>query len=245
MKHAAWAFRFLPPDVNESDLYFTPIGEAIRSDLPRSRMLERTRRKRFEIRGWPPESFKALYDFCERIEPRFLNKRVFESLIKSGRSGFVGSREAMTASIDDALACLHGASRCGVWTTRLFGGGGATELLCRFCCAMRRLWSEEERLASEYAMLGFMFPGIRWKNTVPRLGEWSVVRPGKRWKGQRNGKEIAVACADRWRAADAFEKGRALGNLYDSGYDRRAGVAGVPESFSNMTDAEAWDTVIA
>jgi len=29
-------------------------------------------------------------------------------------------------------------------------------------------WSEEERLASEYAMLGFLrFPAIRWRNTLP------------------------------------------------------------------------------
>jgi len=32
--------------------------------------------------------------FCERIEPRFLNKRVFESLIKSGAMDSLGLAKA-------------------------------------------------------------------------------------------------------------------------------------------------------
>jgi DNA polymerase-3 subunit alpha len=54
------------------------------------------------------------------------------------------------------------------------------------------LWSEEERLASEYAMLGFYVSGHPLEKYSSRLAEWNVVRL-EEVEGQRNGKEIAVA----------------------------------------------------
>jgi len=99
----------------------------------------------------------------------------------------------MTASIDDALASLQRASRLRESGQHgLFGGGGATETAVPFLLRDAPLWSEEERLASEYAMLGFYVPGIRWKKYSSRLAEWSVVRL-EEWKGSAMAKEIAVA----------------------------------------------------
>ena len=222
----------LPPDVNESDLYFTPIGEAIRFGLAAIKNVGENTAKAIRDSRLATGEFKALYDFCERIEPRFLNKRVFESLIKSGAVDSLGPREAMAASIDDALASLQRASRLRESGQHgLFGGGGdATETAVPFLLRDAPLWSEEERLASEYAMLGFYVSGHPLEKYASRLAEWSVVRL-EEVEGQRNGKEIAVAALIVGVRPDAFEKGRALGNLYDSGYDRRAGVAGVSGKF--------------
>jgi len=184
----------LPPDVNESDLYFTPIGEAIRFGLAAIKNVGENTAKAIRESRLLGGEFKALYDFCERIEPRFLNKRVFESLIKSGALDSLGPREAMAASIDDALASLQRASRLresgqhGLFA----GGGGATETAAPFLLRDAALWSEEERLASEYAMLGFYVSGHPLEKYSSRLAEWSVVRL-EEVEGQRNGKEIAVA----------------------------------------------------
>jgi len=57
---------------------------------------------------------------------------------------------------------------------------------------MRRCGAKEERLASEYAMLGFYVSGHPLEKYASRLSEWSVVRL-EEVEGQRNGKEIAVA----------------------------------------------------
>src|ERR1700687_3967622 len=151
----------LPPNVNESDLYFTPIGEAIRFGLAAIKNVGENTAKAIRDARLATGEFKALYDFCERIEPRFLNKRVFESLIKSGAVDSLGPREAMAASIDDALASLQRASRLRESGQHgLFGGGGdATETAAPFLLRDAPLWSEEERLASEYAMLGFYVSG--------------------------------------------------------------------------------------
>jgi DNA polymerase-3 subunit alpha len=184
----------LPPDVNESDLYFTPIGEAIRFGLAAIKNVGENTAKAIRDSRLSGGEFKALYDFCERIDPRFLNKRVFESLIKSGAVDSLGPREAMAASIDDALASLQRASRLRESGQHgLFGGGGgATETAAPFLLRDAPLWSEEERLASEYAMLGFYVSGHPLEKYSSRLAEWSVVRL-EEVEGQRNGKEIAVA----------------------------------------------------
>jgi DNA polymerase-3 subunit alpha len=183
----------LPPDVNESDLYFTPVGESIRFGLAAIKNVGENTAKAIRDSRLSGGEFKALYDFCERIEPRFLNKRVFESLIKSGAVDSLGPREAMAASIDDALASLQRASRLRESGQHgLFGGGGTTEAAVPFLLRDAPLWSEEERLASEYAMLGFYVSGHPLEKYSSRLAEWNVVRL-EEVEGQRNGKEIAVA----------------------------------------------------
>src|SRR6202451_2947565 len=101
----------LPPDVNESDLYFTPVNEAIRFGLAAIKNVGENTAKAIRESRLAQGEFKSLYDFCERIEPRFLNKRVFESLIKSGAMDSLGPREGMSASIDDAVNALQRAQR--------------------------------------------------------------------------------------------------------------------------------------
>src|SRR6266576_6115534 len=183
----------LPPDVNESDLYFTPVGESIRFGLAAIKNVGENTAKAIRDSRLSSGEFKALYDFCERIEPRFLNKRVFESLIKSGAMDSLGPREAMAASVDDALAALQRASRLrDSGQHGLFFGGGVTEAPAPFLLRDAPLWSEEERLASEYAMLGFYVSGHPLEKYASRLAEWSVVRL-EEVEGQRNGREIAVA----------------------------------------------------
>jgi DNA polymerase III subunit alpha len=183
----------LPPDVNESDLYFTPVGESIRFGLAAIKNVGENTAKAIRDSRLSSGKFKALYDFCERIEPRFLNKRVFESLIKSGAMDSLGPREAMAASVDDALAALQRATRLrDSGQHGLFFGGGATEAPAPFLLREAPLWSEEERLASEYAMLGFYVSGHPLEKYASRLAEWNVVRL-EEVEGQRNGREIAVA----------------------------------------------------
>jgi len=80
----------LPPDVNESDLYFTPVSEAIRFGLAAIKNVGENTAKAIRESRLNAGEFRSLYEFCERIESRFLNKRVFESLIKSGAMDSLG-----------------------------------------------------------------------------------------------------------------------------------------------------------
>jgi DNA polymerase III subunit alpha len=187
------SIKILPPDVNESDLYFTPIGEAIRFGLAAIKNVgENTAKAICDARA-SGGRFKSLYDFCERIEVRFLNKRVFESLIKSGAMDSMGARESMVASIDDAVTAIQRAARIKESGQGGFFFGGAGEPAhVEFEMRDAAPWSEEERLTSEYAMLGFYVSGHPLEKFASRLDEMKAVCLSE-IEGMRNGKEITVA----------------------------------------------------
>src|SRR6266550_3726898 len=182
----------LPPDVNESDLYFTPVGEAIRFGLAAIKNVGENTAKAIRESRLAHGEFKSLYDFCERIESRFLNKRVFESLIKSGALDSLGPRESLLASVDDALATLQRASRMRESGQHGLFMAAAAPAPMPFELQEAEPWSEEERLASEYAMLGFYVSGHPLAKYASRLQELKTISLGE-IEGQRNGKEVAVA----------------------------------------------------
>src|SRR5579885_3191404 len=183
----------LPPDVNESDLYFTPVGESIRFGLAAIKNVGENTAKAIRESRLNQGEFRTLYDFCERIDSRFLNKRVFESLIKSGAMDSLGPREAMLASVDDAINAIQRAARAKESGQHgLFFGGATAEPKVHFELREAPLWSEEERLASEYAMLGFYVSGHPLEKYASRLKDMGALSLDE-VEGQRNGKEITVA----------------------------------------------------
>jgi DNA polymerase-3 subunit alpha len=182
----------LPPDVNESDLYFTPIGEAIRFGLAAIKNVGENTAKAIRESRLTQGEFRSLYEFCERIESRFLNKRVFESLIKSGAMDSLGSRESMLASVDDAVMAQQRAARARESGQHGLFGTAAAPAPAAFEMRESEPWSEEERLASEYAMLGFYVSGHPLAKYASRLQELKTLSLAE-IEGQRNGKEVAVA----------------------------------------------------
>src|SRR6266704_3519837 len=78
-----------PPDINVSDANFTPHGQAIRFGLAAVKKLGR--------------NFKSFYEFCEEVDLRLLNKRVLESLIKSGAMDGFGRRAQLMQALDKAI----------------------------------------------------------------------------------------------------------------------------------------------
>jgi len=98
----------------------------------------------------------------------------------------------MMASVDDAVNALQRASRSRESGQHgLFGGASAPEP-ANFELRDAPQWSEEERLTSEYAMLGFYVSGHPLEKYASRLQELKVI-PLSEVEGQRNGKEVAVA----------------------------------------------------
>jgi DNA polymerase III subunit alpha len=182
----------LPPDVNESDLYFTPVGESIRFGLAAIKNVGENTAKAIRDSRLSQGEFRSLYDFCERIESRFLNKRVFESLIKSGAMDSLGARESMLASAEDAVSALQRATRTRESGQHGLFGTAAAPAPIAFELREAAPWSEEERLISEYAMLGFYVSGHPLAKYASRLQDLKAVSLDQ-IEGQRNGKEITVA----------------------------------------------------
>src|SRR5208337_1568936 len=99
----------------------------------------------------------------------------------------LGPREPMVASVDEAVAAIQRAARSKESGQHgLFFGGGAAEPKVHFEL------SEGERLASEYAMLGFYVSGHPLEKYVARLKELGTLSL-EEVEGQRGGKEISVA----------------------------------------------------
>src|SRR5260221_1721499 len=89
----------LPPDVNESDLYFTPVGESIRFGLAAIKNVgENTVKGILDARA-ELGRFTSIYQFCDHIDTRLLNKRVLESLIKSGAMDSLRSRRSQMFAV--------------------------------------------------------------------------------------------------------------------------------------------------
>jgi DNA polymerase-3 subunit alpha len=99
-----FGIQVLPPDVNSSHEGFTAVGNAVRFGLAAIKgigssavhMIIQAR----SLKG----PFRSLFDFTERVDARAANKRVLESLVKSGAFDFHSPhRAALLAAIDRAI----------------------------------------------------------------------------------------------------------------------------------------------
>ncbi len=95
----------LPPDVNLSDHEFTVVEGNIRFGLDAVKgvgyqAVEAIKRAREE-----GGQFSSLWDFCERVDNRTVNKKAIEALIKCGALGSTGaSRKGMLEVLEKAQA---------------------------------------------------------------------------------------------------------------------------------------------
>ena len=96
--------RVLPPDVNESDAYFTVVPGGIRFGLVAIKNIG----ERFILQLMAERSsggaFRSLEDFCRRMTGKELNRRAVESLIRSGAFDSLGvNRRALLTMLDAVL----------------------------------------------------------------------------------------------------------------------------------------------
>src|SRR5262249_44857515 len=89
----------LPPDVNESGYKFTVIAEKrIRFGLGAIRNVGRGAIESI-LAAKSKGPFTSFYDFCDRVDLRLCNKRVFEALIASGALDNLGGHRAQYAAV--------------------------------------------------------------------------------------------------------------------------------------------------
>jgi DNA polymerase-3 subunit alpha len=98
----------LPPDVNLSDHEFTVVEGNIRFGLDAVKgvgyqAVEAIKQARDA--GPPARPFASLWDFCERVDSRAVNKKAIEALIKCGALGSTGAtRKGMLSVLEAAQA---------------------------------------------------------------------------------------------------------------------------------------------
>ncbi|MGZ5361980.1 MAG: DNA polymerase III subunit alpha [Solirubrobacterales bacterium] len=118
----------LPPSVNESGHDFVVKGESIRFGLDAVKNVGHSAVQAI-LDARSDGEFASLYDFCERVDNRAVNKRAVECLIKCGALDCTGgSRKGMLDALPMAAAAGQKAqedSRLGQGSIFDLGGGGA------------------------------------------------------------------------------------------------------------------------
>jgi DNA polymerase-3 subunit alpha len=106
--------------------------------------------------------FKSLWEFCEKVDLRVMNKRVIESLIKAGALDSLGRRAQLMAALDKAMERAQKAQKdAAQGQVGLFGifDDGPAKMHAADELPKVADWEEGERLANEKEVLGFFVSG--------------------------------------------------------------------------------------
>jgi DNA polymerase-3 subunit alpha len=166
------AIEVLPPDINESEWGFTVSGAKIRYGLGAVKnvgtgAVEEIVRLRKE-----GKQIASLFDFCESLDLRKVNRRVIESFIKAGAfDSFGAHRSQLMLVLDEALE--QGQAR------QKERRGGQSALFVGLQSAPRQShlsaieeWPESQLLSFEKEVLGFYLtshPLIRYQKDIREL----------------------------------------------------------------------------
>jgi DNA polymerase-3 subunit alpha len=247
----AMEIEVLPPDVNESDIYFAVIrrdaGDALRFGLAAIKNVGegaveavlQTRR-----RGEP---FRSLFDFCERVDLRAVNRRVVESFIKSGCFDSLDRRRAaLLNALDRAMDVGQKRQRDrDDGQSSLLGllGGGAAEP----DAASERVrdladWPEGERLAYEKESLGFFITGHPLERFTGELAQMATATTGKLQEMAE--REVTVGGIVVGLRLIKTKKGDRMASFTLEDLDGGAEVLVFPETYKKVATRLADDVVV-
>jgi DNA polymerase-3 subunit alpha len=251
----------LPPDVNSSELNFTPVGEAIRFGLQAIKNVgENTVLGILESRS-RLGAFHSIFQFCETVDFKLLNRRVLESLIKSGAMDSFGARRSQLSEVIDRamergqkIQREHAAGQSG-----LFAGAASGAPVPEPVLPECEEWSEQTLLDAELSTVGFYISGHPLAKHAARLKELGAVDLAS-IEGRRNGEELTAAGmvmsirpmrsrkGDRWAIVSLQDMSGGIESLvFPEALGRLEGVlkSGAPLLLRGRVNAEEAGTRIA
>ncbi len=153
----------LPPNVNSSNEGFTPSEHSILFGLAAIKGIGSSAVQMIIRAREEGGDFKSIFNFAERVDQRAVNKRVMESLIKSGAfDSTSNNRAAMMAALDRAIEYGAKAQRDKLsGQTDLFASllGDAGTASNEPSLPDTKPWTRKEYLALEKEALGFYASG--------------------------------------------------------------------------------------
>jgi DNA polymerase-3 subunit alpha len=201
----------LPPEIDQSEYRFVPVDrERIRYGLggikgTGAAAIEAIVRSRRE-KG----PFRSLFDFCQRMDKRLLNRRVLEALIRAGAFDRLDDhRHRLFASAGIAIEGAEQRSRTAgqnslfACDTEDDSGGLGQKLIDR------PRWSERQRLQEEKQALGFYLSGHPYNGHRAELQRFvhtslSRLQPAQDGEGQQRSQIIAgIVESLRWANTQA------------------------------------------
>jgi DNA polymerase III subunit alpha len=174
-----------PPDVQVSGADFTPSLTGIRFGLTAIKNVGRNAidsilAARSEMKD-ETRPFANVWEFCEKVDLRLMNKRVLESLIKAGALDSFGRRSQLMACADRAMERAAQAQRDHIAGQHgLFAGLSAIFESATGPKSIDDLpntpdWDENQRLQAEKEVLGFFVSGHPMDKYAEKLRNLNVV----------------------------------------------------------------------
>ncbi|MGQ9614887.1 MAG: DNA polymerase III subunit alpha [Spirochaetota bacterium] len=162
------------PDINKSGVMFQVEGDAIRYALAAIKNVGESAAK-IIVEERSKGEYKSLFDFTARVDLRLVNRRVLESLIKSGAMDCLGdSRRTLFENLDRALE--HGTSmqedKLRGQSTLFEGLGEEESSRGLYQLPSYEEWSPSELAEYEREALGFYFrahPIMKYRGAIERL----------------------------------------------------------------------------
>ncbi|MEK6776046.1 MAG: DNA polymerase III subunit alpha [bacterium] len=152
----------LPPDLNESNMDFTVVGNKIRFGLAAVKNVGGSAIEEILKARETGVPFKSIFDFCERADLKKVNKRVIEGLIKCGAFDSTGAKRSQLMEVfERAMEMNHKAQRDReLGQGSLFGiGGNEHSYETEVSLPEIEEWHENELLRHEKESLGFYISG--------------------------------------------------------------------------------------
>src|SRR5258706_4417901 len=166
------------PDINVSDANFTPHGEAIRFGLAAVKNVGGNAIESIVAARKKLGRFKSIYEFCENVDLRLLNKRVLESLIKSGAMDSLGRRAQLMTVLDRAMERAQKTQRDAESGQHGLFGVFQQEESEANNDKLPNIpdWDEQARLAAEKEILGFFISGHPLEKYKDKLADLQALR---------------------------------------------------------------------
>ncbi len=166
-----------PPDINVSDANFTPHGTAIRFGLAAVKNVGMNAIESIVHARKKLARFSSVFEFCENVDLRLLNRRVLESLVKSGATDSLGRRSQLMAVLDKAMERGQKAQRDAESGQHGLFGVFQEQELVQPNDVLPNVpdWEEHQRLAAEKEILGFFITGHPLEKYAGKLADFGAL----------------------------------------------------------------------
>jgi len=167
-----------PPDINVSDAFFTPHDNAIRFGLAAVKNVGGNAIESIVSARQKVGAFSSIFEFCEKVDLRLLNKRVIESLIKSGAMDSFGHRAQLMAVAEKAMERAQKSQRdAELGQHGLFGvfQQDGPSLAEKEKLPSVPEWDEHQRLSYEKEVLGFFITGHPLEKYREKLQDFNAL----------------------------------------------------------------------
>jgi len=231
--------KILPPHVNESSKYFTVVEQTIRFGLGAVKNVGSAAIDAILASRERNGLFSSIFEFCENVDLRKVNKRVIESLIKCGAFDQTGAgRARMMAALEGAIEgaqVLQKDRQSG--QVNMFGTFQSQEKVSKAHSSLPDVeeWSESNLLKFEKESLGFYITGHPLECYSADIERFATSDTSG-IKTLHNDKEVSLAGVVTGVKESVTKKGARMAFVTLEDLKGTVEVVVFPETYKNVSD---------